>query len=992
MRHSTSKLLVILTVALTSGFVSVFSTAVSGADLRNVLEGYTITSWNRKDGLPTTHVRAIAQDQAGYLWIGTDVGLLRFDGVQFVPWKTLNSTSLPATSIRMLFGSSDGSIWVGFIEPGGITRIRPNGVVQNYGEADGLNSARLFLSSLSEDRRGAVWAGRSDGLYRFVDDRWERWTPGHGVPVASVTSTYIENTGNMVIGTTAGVFQLRDGQNIFERIGESDNPSRSIVADTFGRLWMTDAITGFRSVTDLSGSSKHSERGIGLQLLIDRKGYLWVASSQGLWRLLPTREIAMPPTMTIMKATALTGLLADGLTCLLEDRDGNIWVGTSDGLNRLTPHKVSSVTNLGFASAIESTADGIWVASTDELIHLPESTVESRLLRHRFDGTISTIHADSKGTIWVGTSRGVFRVTVQVGRDISIAHVLPLGRVNSITSDLDGGIWLSDQDFGLVRWDGNRLLPMPNLPRPILAIDRDAAGNIWAAADDGRVAVIARDRRVQIYDAHDGLVSGGYNAISEGHDGVIWLGSSDGLTRFANGRFATLRRSDNFPLQSFRAIVEDETGQLWIGTESGIVRVSRSELDQALSDPAHPIRYSLYDLSDGLAGFPLFAAGNRRSIRSKDGHLWFVTHRGLTVLDPHILQHYPAPAPVRIERFTAGDRQFRATSNVVLPPRTSRLEIEYAMLNLTSPLKTRFRYQLEGFDIDWIDAGPRRQAFYTNLPPRKYRFLVEADNNEGTWGGPATLDFSIAPIFYQTIWFSSVCITALVVAVWAAWWLHLRRVRKEFALILGERVRLSREIHDTLLQSLVGIALQCDAIADGVDSSARATKCQFLRMRRQVEEYIREARQSIWDLRSPKLKSKDLAEALRVVGERAIAGKHIDFEFTVSGVPHRCSPKVEGQLLRIGQEAILNAIRHSQANRVQMQLRYDDGSVALHVSDDGCGFDADAAIAATDEASGHYGLMTMKERADELGATLRIDSSCGRGTEVETVVPSAMGL
>jgi signal transduction histidine kinase/ligand-binding sensor domain-containing protein len=974
-----------LTIALTGGFVSLRARLVSAIDLRNVLEGYTVASWSRKDGLPTTHVRALAQDKDGYLWVGIDAGLHRFDGVEFVPWEILSSTRLPSTSVRMLFGSTDGSIWVGYAEPGGITRILPDGVVRNYGEADGLGVGRVYVSSVSEDRRGAIWAGRSDGLYRFADDRWERWSPGHGVGPAAVISTYVDARGTLVIGTTAGIFQLREGESAFERIHESDIPLRSIAADRFGRLWVSDAISGIRTVTEPPGSSQHGERSVGGQIVADRKGYLWLATIQGLWRVQPQPESGAAPI--IEKVTASTGLLADGVSCLLEDREGNIWVGTSDGLNRLTPHKVKSRTDLGFASAIERTAAGIWVGSADELIHFPQSIPGSSVKRHRFDGTIATIHADAHGVIWVATSRGVFRV-VPAGSEMSAARILALNRVSLITSDADGGIWLNDQDAGVVRWDGNRVLSIPDLPRPIQAMYGHTDGSVWVAGADGRLTVIARDRQVRVYGAQQGLVASGYTVIYESRDGVVWLGAPDGLTRFANGRFTTLRRSENFPLQSFRAIVEDDTGQVWIGTEAGIHCMGRAEIDRAVDDPVYPLKYRLYDLSDGLAGFPLAVAGNRRAIRAQDGQLWFVTHRGVTVIDPQARQQSLSLTPVYIERISVGDRQFRASSTIVLPPRTSRLQIEYAILNLTSPLKTRFRYRLEGFDADWIDASTRRQALYTNLPPRRYRFVVQADNNEGTWGPTAALDFSIAPVFYQTRWFASVCVVALAAAIGAAWRMRLRRVRKEFALILGERARLSREIHDTLLQSLVGIALQCDAIAGDVGTSHTTAKSQLLRMRRQVEDYIREARQSIWDLRSPTLQRLDLAEALRAAGERATADSPIQFEFTVSGAPHRCSPKVEEQLLRIGQEAVLNATRHAQASRVRMALRYEDGSVALQVSDDGRGFDPETIV---DAANGHYGLTTMKERADALGAMLRIDSTRGAGTEIETVVPVGAG-
>ena len=212
-------------------------------------------------------------------------------------------------------------------------------------------------------------------------------------------------------------------------------------------------------------------------------------------------------------------------------------------------------------------------------------------------------------------------------------------------------------------------------------------------------------------------------------------------------------------------------------------------------------------------------------------------------------------------------------SQTQLPARTTRLEIQYAVLNLASLLKTRFRHRLEGFDADWIDAGTRTEAFYTNLPPRKYQFQVIASNDDGTWTEPAAVwDFSIAPMFYQTTWFAVVCVAAAIVAVAGIWHLHVRQVRQRFALLLGERARLSREIHDTLLQSLVGVALQLDVVANDLESSAPPAKEQFVRMRKNVEEYIREARQSIWDLRSLKLGCTDLAAALREAGEHATVG------------------------------------------------------------------------------------------------------------------------
>jgi nitrate/nitrite-specific signal transduction histidine kinase len=308
------------------------------------------------------------------------------------------------------------------------------------------------------------------------------------------------------------------------------------------------------------------------------------------------------------------------------------------------------------------------------------------------------------------------------------------------------------------------------------------------------------------------------------------------------------------------------------------------------------------------------------------------------------------------------------------------------MLNLTSQLKSRFRYRLEGFDASWTDAGSERQAVYTNLPPGRYRFHVMANNEGNRWADSAVAwDFSIRPMFYQTAWFFAACTMTVVLAVWTSWRFHLRQVRREFSLLLKERARLSRELHDTLLQNLVGVALQCEAIAREPDVLAPSGKERFIRMRKEVEEQIREARQSIWDLRSPTLEIRDLAVALQNVAKHAGAGEEVAFQFSVRGAPRPCTPKIEEQLLRIGQEAVVNAVRHGRAHQVNMELRYARASVALRVSDNGCGFDPDRFAR---NPNGHCGLISMKERAADIGGTLTIVSSAAQGTEVEMTVPT----
>jgi signal transduction histidine kinase len=308
-------------------------------------------------------------------------------------------------------------------------------------------------------------------------------------------------------------------------------------------------------------------------------------------------------------------------------------------------------------------------------------------------------------------------------------------------------------------------------------------------------------------------------------------------------------------------------------------------------------------------------------------------------------------------------------------------------LSVAASDRIHFRHKLEGLDADWVDAGARRTAYYTNLSPRDYTFRVEARSEDGTWQtSSAQWTFTVEPAIYQTRLFYAFCLFAVAASVWLVWNFRLQLMRRQFSLMLAERARLSREIHDTLLQSLVGVALQFDGIAAAIDPSSASAREQLVRVRRQVEAYIREARQSIHDLRSPVLERRDLATALREFAKNASADTGVRFTSIVSGTPSTPSPKVENQLLRIGQEAITNALRHAHAERVHLELTFGRNSISLLVSDNGCGFDSSHWFA---DSGSHYGLTTMRERAEELGGTLTVITAVGRGTSVEAVIPLA---
>ena len=952
-------------------------------DLRAVLTDYTVTAWGEKDGLPLGNTWALAQDQDGYLWLGTDAGLFRFDGVRFLPWSPPITTPPLAGSVRSVLAARDGSLWIGFGESGRIVRVH-HGESRVYAESDGL--PRGTVTGLAEDPDGVVWAASARGLFALRDARFHKVGAESGLPDVQAYTVRFDKQRRQVVGTADGIFR-RDGNGRFEQLRTThDGPARSISENAAGRLFVTDMTVGFRTFGSAAADADDPERrGRGYAVYHDSHDNLWVGTlGQGLWRVQPGRN----GDYDIDRAIELTGLSSDGVLSLLEDNDGNIWAGTSEGLNRVMPRRITRVTDLGLVTGVEAAPnDQVWVGTIDELIRFSATDASAPLARVRLPGSrLGTMHA-AGNVIWAATNRGIVRLEGDnVLRPVAVTDALR--QVNVLTADAKGTLWLYDQARGLFTLRGATLTPiaLPDERRAdrIVLMQPDSTGRVWLGFASGQLGEISGGA-VRLHDATEGFQPSLVHTIHEDRDGVLWFARTDGLMRFADGRFLRLTTETGFPLRNLTGLVEDQKRNFWIGSTVGISRIDRAELMKAVGGSTEPVQYALFDRSDGIAGTPQSSYSLGRPVtRAGDGRLWFVTGAGVTIMDPKTLETVSPPGPVRVERVIANETTFAAAPALRLPARSSRLQIDYTVVNLTSPLRTNFRYRLEGFDPDWISAGTVRQASYTNLPPRPYRFVVVASNSEGTPLSETAWDFSIDPMFYQTRWFSTAMLAALALAGWGAWRLRLREVRREFALRLHERTRVSREIHDTLLQSLVGVSLQFDALSGDLPASASKTKDQLVRMRKQVEEHIREARHSIWNLRSPTLRRRDLGNALREFAEQAAAPSGIAVDVDINGEPPLRIPKVEEQLLRIGQEAITNAVRHAGAHRIRVRLDYRPRDVALSIADDGRGFNYPGVQRAP---NGHYGLVTMRERAEEIGGTLHISSSAPTGTEITAIVP-----
>jgi signal transduction histidine kinase/ligand-binding sensor domain-containing protein len=946
--------------------------AASPAD--GILSGYSLTSWNDGAGRPLGSVYAIAQADDGYLWIGADAGLLRFDGWRFFLWDSLSETPILG-SVKTLNVAKGGGLWVGSANPASVGKIQ-EGRLQHYDTGlEGLEA----VTAVVEDGAGSVWAIVDWNLYNWDGGRWQRVSLPWKGRAGQVRHLFASRAGTVWVGTRWGVFEQVETTTAFKLV--SDDHVWGIDEDRTGRIWTTDVAAGFRQL-GASHAPAHSLEAAGYRLLHDRQDVLWVGTfGDGLWRVRTAERVA-----SVERAALRTGLSSDSVLSLMEDREGNVWVGTTVGLHRLTKRPLTPLEDVGFVlTVLPNRADLVLAGTTRGLVQLKESPSGWRADHIGSTPEIRTLFRDKQGTLWVGAANGLWRLAD--GRVIredlgSRSEMLVL----SIAPAPGGGLWLGDGQW-VYRWNGSTPVPL-TLPREsgfstLTFADADSHHRLWLGSGK-KIGVLDPDGTFHVLGSADGLSSPTNVALYdmvEDHDGVIWLGTSAGLSRFVDGRITSVGAAHGLPGDRVWSIVEDSSNDLWLSLDRGIVRLSRDDIAEAMKSPSGRMLYQMYDPKDGLAGAPL---GQINSAREANGRLWFVRGGGVTEVNPADLMPRSGPSVIRIEDVIANDHRLDLSQHS-LPAGTRRLEVSFTVLTFAASNRIRFRYRLDGFDTDWVDAGPRRTVFYTNLSPRDYRFRVEAHSEDGTWStSAADWAFAIEPAIYQTRWFYALVATMIVACTVLVWRFRLALVRRQFSLALAERARLSREIHDTLLQSLVGVALQFDGIANALGPSSVSAREQLTRIRRQVEAYIREARQSIWDLRSPILETHDLAAALGAFAKEALGDKPIRFTSVVTGDDAIRPPKVDNQLLRIGQEAITNAVRHSHARRIHLEIAFGSQVVRLRVEDDGCGFEGNRST--VDEES-HYGLTTMRERAEELGGTFSIVSAAGRGTSIEAVIP-----
>ncbi len=727
-------------------------------------------------------------------------------------------------------------------------------------------------------------------------------------------------------------------------------------------------------------------------MIIDRDGALWgTYQVGGVFRLAGA-------AIKAGDASAERFALADGLSSdiarpILEDREGNIWVGTNLGLDRFRATNVVAATGIPATSRqgflIAAGQNGmVYVATGDALYQVPPGLPAQRLVD--LPAAPTFLYSDRRSTLWLGLENGLAQFSN--GR-LSVVQ-LPAAATGLTTAwmqDLDDGICIAVLRTGIFcNQKGNwtpSALGLDEAHSSPWQMLRDRSGHLWLNYEN-ELAMIDNGQ-VRLFSTREGLTIGKIGIVADGPAGVL-VGGDFGLAQFNGQSFDTLDAQRNPILSRLSGIVTTAAGDTWLNGVSGAIRVTSRDLAAAFRRPAESIKYASYDMKDGLPGVAQQDSDTPTVIEATDGSLWFVTSHGVASLDPHHLVRNTVPPPVSIISLTTSGVQHSFSSLVRLSPGSSDLEIDFTALSLSIPERVQFRYQLTGIDHGWVDPGLRRQAFYTNLGPGSYGFQVIAANNDGVWNrSGASVSIMIPPTFVQSIGFKLLLVALALAIVWFLYALRVRqitdRLRGRLEERLGERERIARELHDTLLQGFQGLVFRFQAAIECIQPGSPA-RDMFERALDQADEVLTEGRNRVLDLRAGHA-DEDLSDAIVRSAERILTTSSASFRIIVEGKPRRLHRLVQEELSRITDEALSNAARHACADRIEVSIAYRTTSLKLHIRDNGVGIDPQA-LSSADHGS-HFGITGMRERAKKVGGVLSVASQLAAGTEITLSITGA---
>jgi signal transduction histidine kinase/ligand-binding sensor domain-containing protein len=956
-------------------------------DPSTALTHYGHTAWRVRDGALSAPPTTIAQTADGYLWIGSEAGLVRFDGVKFEAWK---ASALPDERIVALLGTRDGSLWIGMSR--GLAQLKHGKLTVH---------ARVGrFSGLAEGPDGVVWAGHTRALSqlpplcRFDGGSFQCFAKSATMPFTYVAALRVDSSGALWIGGDLGVCRFRSNEQTCYPI-----PALAGIADKFGVFHVT--AEGGKGVWAGAGpmglwhfESGNWKRGSfvagqATSLYTDRGGAVWIGTrNEGVFRRIAGRT---------GQFRHIDGLSSDNVLDIFEDSEGDIWIATPAGLDRLRDLKIVTLTAAeglsgGDVASVTASRDGsVWVAMVNALARVTDQKITLFGPKDLQGNGPTSLFEDSRKRLIAGVDNGL-RI-FERGRfaPITMPDGSPLGVVTAIAEDREHDLWIATApvtDVGptLFRLRDDAVVETfskETIGSNLAAITPDPSGGLWLVNSRG-----------DLLRYRDGIVTKAGNTPAVRNMFVdargLWLATKQGVIRMADGRFHALTMRSGLPCDDIDSAVFGQNGSLWLKMSCGVVRIRANQIEAWIANASAHVQPQVLDTIDGaLPGLPPFSP---RSAISTDGRVWFATEvSGVQVIEPKQLDARPPPQKPKIVRVIADRKSYELPATLRFPAQTKDVEIDYTSLSLAFPEKIRFRYRLEG--SEWQDVGARREAYFNNLNPGTHRFEVMAGSTDGTWNRmPATLEFFILPAFHQTSAFLALCVASVVGLVLAIYLWRMRQVRRvllrSFEERLDERTRIARDLHDTLLQGFLSSSLQLQVALESLPPNSPAFG-PLERVKTLMRQVIDEGRTSLRNLRSSSSGLDDLEHSLSRVPSDMVIDSSVAFRVVVNGVTRPLRAVVRDEVYRIAREAVVNAHKHANAREIEVELEYGPRELRVIVRDDGDGIRPDVVQVGRE---GHWGLAGMRERAQTIGAHLTVRSGEHRGTEVELVVPNAIGF
>ncbi len=959
---------------------------LSALDPNRTFDQYIVSRWGH-DSFPGGAINAIAQTPDGYLWIGAENGLVRFDGISFRLIDHSNSPSLPPSPVLGLVVDSEGVLWVRMQSPY-LMRYRDGDFEQMYP----AKVPPVFTFD-REQGAAAVARGTFGDVLIAAPGAPLRYAAGQFTPVVSSDAVHgipmsIAETadGAVWVGMRdTGLFCVRDGRA--SQAGLPDQKVNVLLPAAGSKLWI-----GTDSGLVHSDGSAITRRGVPaalvrspiLALVRDRDSNLWISTPAGITR--------MDSNGSALQGTV--GSSPGAVRAIFEDREGNLWFGGPEGLMQLRDAPFLSYAGVAGegGSLYVDTSGRTWVGPSSGGLLWIRGTERQSITTLGMDRDVIYSIAGGPGELWAGRRLGgVTQLREEAGvlhtRTYTARDGLAPGAVYAVNRAHDGSVWAGTLNGAVSHIEKGRITTFTTADGlsadAVTTIQETPDGVIWVGTAGGLEAF--RNGNWRRYGGEDGLPPGRVNSLALDGDGVLWIGSSSGLFYWSGSRFESARNAPDSLRGEIYGLAADDSGNLWAATDRHVVSISRASLLGRSKDPAAARQFGR---ADGLPS----TRGIRRDhsvIKDSSGRIWFSLQGGLCVVNPSLLSAL-APALVKVESVTVDGSPLGTEPAARYPSNRQRVVFNFIGLSLAVPGRVRYRYLLDGYDSDWSQPTESREAAYTNLPPARYTFRVMASNSDGLWNGvPASVALEVEPQLSETWWFRviAVCLTAAL--IFAGFRYRLARshaaMNLRFEERLAERSRIARELHDTLLQSFQGLMLRLQVVDDLLPPGK--AKEQLEQSLERADQAIAEGRSAVYDLRSPATTKNDLAEALRALGEELATQDSTAFHLVVEGPRRDLHPIIRDELYRITREALRNAFKHAAAQHIEAEMIYGERAFRLRIRDDGQGIPPEMLEAGR---PGHYGLSGMRERARQIGAKLEIWSGAKAGTEIELSIAGSV--